>query len=258
MRSLLLIGVCCSWLTSQGQDTISVFFAFGKSRIPPEQLRILDDIPHFHHMGALDSVHFIGMADPVGGAGGNMALSAKRAKAVSRYCSEFLPPEMPMRTFAMGAQQGEDHARIRRVDVVLYSLTSHLDTAATVTEADTLGEFCFTTHYRLLHHAHVRPVKKGRREFMLIEVSGRYLAPNNTDFWFDINTPLYYGIPRSLDELDPVRIKWSRHRRGAVRAIRMSAHWYRSKHSTNSGYSTKSPRHVRNATNSVVCKWTGC
>lgn len=209
MRFAPLIVVLCTSAAAQGQDTVSVFFAFGKSLIPADQLSVLDDIPHFHDVSKLDSVHFIGMADPMGGTADNTALSARRARSVAKYCDAFLPPHLPVRSFALGAQQGEDHAHIRRVDVVLHSSTSRSDTAVVAVEPDTLDAFCFATHYRLLHHAHVRPVTKGRREFVLIEVSGRYLAPNNTGFLFDINTPLYYGIPRLHDEVDPVRIKWS-------------------------------------------------
>lgn len=159
------------------QDTISVYFDFGSSKLNDKQLRVINSIPSGYDLSQVDSLNYIGMADSVGNFKSNLRLSEKRAKNVAKYCETLFPKTIKTRTFAIGEVLGKKDSESRRVDIVLYSekVVDEVGIGEMEKEEETIipdtGKVaCYYVDYPLLQGAHVRKVKKGRREMVMIEM----------------------------------------------------------------------------------------
>lgn len=191
-----LVWPVCAQL--HGQDTLSVYFDFGQSRIPESQLQKLNLIPVDYDLSDLDSVHFIGMTDLVGDEKANIRLSRKRAENVARYCARSLPRQTRSMITALGEQAHLEHVKNRRVDIILYFHpaqavpTEHEDTA----QAEKL---CYTIDYKLLHNCHLRTVVKQKKEMIMIETSLPDLKKKKEH---------YYGSRTSNGTFTLRQVKW--------------------------------------------------
>jgi hypothetical protein len=153
-----------------GQDTISIYFEFGHSKIPDEQLEILNAIPTKYDLSDLDSVSYIGMADSVGEFKSNVRLSEKRAGNAARHCERLFPENIPTKITAFGERTIDEREKNRRVDIILYFqpiLTEEVEQ----TEPTQTKEVCYNIDYKLLHRCHLRTVKKRNRELTIIETT---------------------------------------------------------------------------------------
>lgn len=206
----MLLAFFCLFQEGAAQDTLSVFFEFGKWRIPREELKTLATIPYRYDLSALDSVQFIGMADSVGSLASNLKLSRKRATEVAEHCREHFPARTPISTFAMGAIDRGDRARNRRVDIVF-----HLKPLAQQErkEQDSHSEPkppelpCYIRDCDLMSRCIVTPFMKGRREFVEIEIPGRLTEANPSGAIINMTVPRYRIVTSSNDI---VRLKWTR------------------------------------------------
>lgn len=208
--ALALLSFSCTVHDGAAQDTLSVFFEFGKWRIPREELKTLATIPYRYDLSALDSVQFIGMADSVGSLASNLKLSRKRATEVAEQCREHFPARTPISTFAMGAIDRGDRARNRRVDIVF-----HLKPLAQQDreERDSHSEPkppelpCYIRDCDLMSRCIVTPFKKGRKEYVEVEIPGRLTEANRSGAIINMTVPRYRIVTSSNDI---VRLKWTR------------------------------------------------
>ena len=120
LRIFLLILVSLISKPIVGQDTLSIYFEFGQSKIPDAQLLPLNAIPTLYDLSDLDSVYFIGMADSVGDLESNFNLSEKRARNVAKYCERILDAKIPSKVTAIGEISMDEKWKNRRVIVILF------------------------------------------------------------------------------------------------------------------------------------------
>jgi len=210
-RTLVLLAFFSTLQEAATQDTLSVFFEFGKWRIPRSEQKTLSSISYRIDLSALDSVQFIGMADSIGSLASNLKLSHQRAKEVADRCRKHLPARTPISTFAIGAIDSGDRARNRRVDIVFH-LNHHAEQGQQ--EHDSRDDPkpepelpCFIRDCDLMSRCIVTPFMKGRREFVEIEIPGRLTEANPSGYILNMTVPRYRIVTSSNDH---VRLKWTR------------------------------------------------
>jgi hypothetical protein len=187
-----------------GQDTISIYFEFGHSKIPDEQLEILNAIPTKYDLSDLDSVSFIGMADSVGEFKSNVRLSEKRAGNVARHCERLFPENIPTKITALGERTIDEREKNRRVDIILYFQPIQTEEVEQ-TEPTQTKEVCCNIDYKLLHRCHLRTVKKRNKELTIIETTLPDLRKKKEH---------YYGSTTKNGDFIAKKVKWSSKRTG--------------------------------------------
>jgi len=187
-----------------GQDTISVFFDFGQSKLQDSALEKLNVIPSSYDLSDLDSVHFIGMADSVGNFKANIKLSEKRARNVSRYCARLFPSIIPIKITALGESTIDEKDKNRRVDIVLYFKPPKVEEVEQIV-ATQKKEVCYNIDYKLLHRCHLRTVTKRKKELIIIETTIPDLKKKKEH---------YYGTASKKGNFVAKKVKWSSKRTG--------------------------------------------
>src|SRR5690554_7672433 len=94
MKPYYSILLLLSFLVSRPilcQDTLSIYFEFGHSKITKNHEKNLNSIPTRFDLTDLDSAYFIGMTDSIGNTKANFKLSEKRSKNTARYCENLFP-----------------------------------------------------------------------------------------------------------------------------------------------------------------------
>ena len=185
LRSRWLLLSCL--LTAQprvaGQDTISVYFATGSSRIDQEQSTRLGTVRAMFDLATLDSVLIVGMADTVGSDRANQRLSAKRAERVKDLLSPLLPSGAPIALQHLGERAAASTQEVRRVDALFFFTPEERPPSLPQDSAE--APLCYYVDYALLHRSHMRSIKKGKRGFTLIEVE-RDSVPRRTEHRFAV------------------------------------------------------------------------
>jgi hypothetical protein len=193
-------------LCAFGQDTVSVYFDFGSSKIQEKQSELLGSIPTNYDLSSLDSVHFIGMADSVGGIKANIKLSEKRAKGISKRCKKLFPKDFPYRISALGEKNNKRKPeRNRRVDVVLYFKVSVPEPEPTKPTITIAKDRCYYIDYRLLHTSHFRTITKGKRELVIVESENPKVLKKKEH---------YYASQKKGGKVITKRLKWKGKRTG--------------------------------------------
>jgi len=128
--------------TSVSQDTVSIYFEFGSSRLTDKEADKLGKLSTSYELAELDSIHFVGMADSVGNIKANIRLSEKRAKNVAKNCRALLPENIPQVTFAMGEKSEREDAYNRRVDILLFFPKEIIDPVISREEKEDLLDKC--------------------------------------------------------------------------------------------------------------------
>ncbi len=162
------------------QDTVSVYFSFGSSKIEQSQYDALHAIPVKYDLSDLDSVRFVGATDSVGKLSSNLKLSEKRAKNVAKYCTGLFPAGIRFTVVATGEKSKQTLSKSRNVDILLFFKTKA--TENTIEKADTLktSENCRYIDYQLLHRCHARTITKGKKEFILLETNINNIKKDST------------------------------------------------------------------------------
>ncbi len=159
------------------QDTISVLFKTGYSKLENKEAEKLDIIPLSYDLTEADSVHFVGMADSVGKINANLKLSEKRAQQVEKYCKKFISEKIPVRVSASGEATQSNLELNRCVYLIIYSKTKKSETIElpgndSIPSSENFSATataCYDIDYEVLHHCHLRLVTKGKKEFIVIE-----------------------------------------------------------------------------------------
>lgn len=206
LRIFLLILVSLISKPIVGQDTLSIYFEFGQSKIPDAQLLPLNAIPTLYDLSDLDSVYFIGMADSVGDLESNFNLSEKRARNVAKYCERILDVKIPSKVTAIGEISMDEKWKNRRVIVILFfkPVPSEEDE---IQKGNKVKENCYYIDYDLLHHSQIRTIRKRKKNLVLIESTLPDLKKNNEH---------YYGTTAKNGEFIVKKVKWSYLRTGKL------------------------------------------
>lgn len=182
-----------------GQDTISIYFESGQSKIQDNQLMVLNAIPVNYDLSTLDSVYFMGMADSVGDFKANIKLSMKRAENTARFCKRIIPENILVKINALGERTNFEKQKNRRVDIILYfqPVVAEKTEQAEIRQAK---EACYTIDYELLHRCHIRTVKKGKKEWAMLETT--FFDPKKKKEYF-------YGSVDNKRDFIPKPVKWA-------------------------------------------------
>lgn len=164
------------------QDTVSVFFEFGKSTIQESDYSVLNLISSKFDLSELDSVNFIGVSDSVGNFESNLKLSKKRAVETIRYCASIFPKNYIYKITAIG-ERSKNHANLnRRVDIVLYFKTDKTDIEEIPEPTATING-CYYIDYKLLHRSHKRVVTREKVDYIIIETRSNDLKKINLHYY---------------------------------------------------------------------------
>ncbi len=201
---IIILSLFTSVLTF-GQDTISIYFNFGESKIPNRELKKLTDIPSNYDLSELDSINFIGMADSIGDFKQNLKLSEKRVLNTYRKCKNILPKNIAIRKIAIGEKTNKKKEKNRRVDIILYFQPFQNNEIDDNNDINKLKKICYNIDYELLHRCHLRVIKKRKKKFTIIETSVPYLNRKKEH---------YYGFISKNGEFKAKKIRWSSRRTG--------------------------------------------
>jgi hypothetical protein len=192
LRSLIpILFFSFFFFQSKSQDTISVYFEFGKSKISEQQAMILDGIRSRFDLAEIDSVHYTGMADSVGDVKANLKLSKKRAQETADYCKEFLGKNHHYRTIALGEKSGSSREQNRRVNIVFYMKAITTPTTKEDMTPDSepmkIQGSCYYVDYELLHRCSRRVIVKNRVEYVRLEVLHYFLKSQKEHYYATVN-----------------------------------------------------------------------
>lgn len=201
--SKFLLGIFLfASLALRGQDTLSIYFEFGQSKIPINEQEKLGQISSQFDLSELDSIEFIGMADSVGNFEDNLKLSGKRAKNVSKYCKRFLPKLTSVKVKALGEKSSQNTRLNRRVDIIMFfPILPAIEGEEEVKD----DRFCYYVDNRLLHRSHFRTIKNRRKKYVHIEIE--------MDEDFDKRAH-YYGSYSSKNGFSKTRLRWKTKKTG--------------------------------------------
>ena len=189
-------------IQSFGQDTLSLYFETGRAKITDNHIRVLSTIPTKYDLFDLDSVHYIGSADPTGNFQSNLKLSERRAKNMANYCKHLLPENTKSTISALGVVSNEEQAKSRKVDIVFYfksDKADETDKETKIADSDSSENQCYYIDYKLLHRSHFRTITKQRKEYVMIES----LLPDLRK-----KQEHYYGTINSDGKFEIHPIKW--------------------------------------------------
>lgn len=204
MRAHILLLFVLAQNLVWSQDTLSVYFAFGSTRIQPSEQTQLTQIPIHFDVSSLDSVLFIGYADSVGNRRANVRLSEKRATAVAKYCKKTFAG-VPNRIAAKGEGSHQQDEVNRRVDILLFydrEIPSEKEEILESTDPR-----CFYVDFHALRYCHVRTVKKRKKEYVMIEA---------LPLSYFKNTPHYFVKDLTAGNLKIQRLRWKKKTTGRL------------------------------------------
>ncbi|MCL2131739.1 MAG: hypothetical protein FWH36_04705 [Lentimicrobiaceae bacterium] len=204
MKKILLFLLVFPVVQLFGQDTLSVYFETGKSKITDNHIRFLNSVPAKYDLSDLDSVHYIGAADPVGNVQSNVKLSEKRAKNTANYCKSLFSETVTSTIIALGTIPNQEYAQSRKVDIVFF-FKSEKEEETKMTNIDSTENYCYYIDYKLLHRSHIRTITKRQEEYVLIEA----LLPD-----LKKKKEHYYGTMNSDGKFEIHQVKWASKKMG--------------------------------------------
>lgn len=152
---------------ASSQDTVVVYFEFGSSKLSSEISDKLGNLSAQYDLTAVDSIQIIGYADSVGKISANLRLSLRRAKTVEKACKFTLSEVNPVSLYARGEGTDDNPQQNRRVEVILFSFKESPEKPEIVLNG--ADPRCFFIDFQALEFCHIRTVKKGKKESVMIE-----------------------------------------------------------------------------------------
>ena len=204
IKSCIIILSLFTSVLAFGQDTISIYFNFGQSKVPNHELKKLNNIPSNYDLSELDSINFIGMADSIGDFKQNLKLSEKRALNTYRKCKNILPKSIATRKIAIGEKANKKKGGNRRVDIILYFHPIQ-NNDIEKNDISKLEKLCYNVDYELLHRCHLRVIKKRKKNYTIIETTIPFLNRKKEH---------YYGYISKNGEFKVKKVRWSSRRTG--------------------------------------------
>ncbi|MFA7275134.1 MAG: OmpA family protein [Crocinitomicaceae bacterium] len=155
---------------SFAQDTVSVYFEFGSSKVTETYSSMLGDLATKFDFSTIDSIQYIGYTDSVGRIKANERLSLKRAQNVLKASKRNFDAksDFVQSLYAKGEASGNDDRQNRRVDMVLFWNALEKEEAL-VEVIENADPKCFFVDIEALSYCHVREVKEKSKTFVFIE-----------------------------------------------------------------------------------------
>lgn len=149
------------------QDTISIYFDYGKSRIEWSEEQKIRHLPANYDLSSVEKVWFVGFADSTGFLQSNLRLSNKRAKKVYISCKSFFNASVETEVIAKGEGSLNDLSENRRVDIILF----YPEVPPEVVEEtiEDVDPKCFFVDFQALEYCSMKIITKRRREYVYIE-----------------------------------------------------------------------------------------
>lgn len=168
---------------SIAQDTIRVFFDFGRAQLTKQAKNELQAIPNQYDLYATDSIAFIGYADSVGRIDANIKLSLKRARSVRKFMKPFLDEGKITSVYAKGEDSKKSDVYARRVAMVLYYPKEEF-TASTVPDVITdIDPKCFKIAMYALSYCNVTEIRKRKKKYIRLEAEKTPVIADN-DYYY--------------------------------------------------------------------------
>jgi hypothetical protein len=168
MRILVLLGVMFLVLELSAQDTISVYFEYGSSKVTEKEARKLRVLHTDYDLRDVEYAEFIGYADSTGNAGANVKLSEKRARNALKYCENSFASNVDIRILAKGEGVQENQTLNRRVEIILH-YPAVIVPLPKKEEVHNVDPRCFLVDFDALKYCNIREIKKRVRRFIYIE-----------------------------------------------------------------------------------------
>lgn len=203
MKLTSLFFLFFAWFSSNSQDTLSIFFEFGESKITKESREIISSISEEFETTTLDSLVFIGYADSVGTFSNNLKLSKKRADKVSALTLSFLDENMIYSIRAKGEKFKNELSFNRSVDLIFYY--PPFQNLEIIVDKDSLGKMCYQVDFKLLSQCNVVFRKRGKRKFVNISLNDPEILSSED---------LYYAHLKPDQSVVLKQVKWKRKKIG--------------------------------------------
>lgn len=187
----LLISLCFITNSTFAQDTLSIYFDFGSSKLKESEYQKLDKIQENYYFEDIQKVYFIGYCDSVGNIVANIRLSEKRAATVYKYCKSILPENMAFSIEAKGESNLKRTAEAsRRVDIVfdykeetviineiVMDELPKIDSNLTIdTKPEVIPKvICHYINYPFLHSSRQQIITANGKEYVVIETEHKYI-----------------------------------------------------------------------------------
>ncbi|NOQ73931.1 MAG: OmpA family protein [Crocinitomix sp.] len=198
---LLFLSAFC-----HAQDSLTIYFDVDKSKIKDHFKAKLNDLLIDYDYLAVDSIQFIGFADTTGNVKSNLRLSARRAKAVEKYCVKLFSEPIITSTYARGEGKKEFAAENRKVELIIHQKPEQKSTAQVIEDVDPR---CFTIEENVLSHCTYRTITKRKKEYIYLE------SEHNEKWDFDYKN-LYYVVAQKDGKATIRRVKWKLKRTGRL------------------------------------------
>ncbi len=167
----------------EAQDTVRVFFDFGKSQLTKDAKSTLQSLPNQYDLTTPDSIVFIGYADSVGRINANIRLSLKRAKNVRKYISSFLKEDVITPIYAKGEDTQKSDAFGRRVAMILYYPEASVNTDSSLDVITDVDPKCFKIAMYALSYCNVSEIEKRNRKYARLEAENIALI-SDQDYYY--------------------------------------------------------------------------
>lgn len=204
MRFILLLIFGISSYICISQDTLSIYFDFGSSKVSENQISAIEKRLQNWDLSASDSISFTGLADSVGNFKSNIRLSEKRAKKVHAELKRIIPSDIPYSIWAIGEGTANNDSINRRVDIIIYETKFPVEQDEVIENVD---PSCFQIDVQSLSYCHVEEVTYRKKEMVQLQTQ---------EFEYFKSTKHYYATKNEDGTTDISKLKWKKKRTGKL------------------------------------------
>lgn len=197
---LLLLTNILIFFQAFSQDTISVFFEIGKSKIAVSEFEKLNNIPTKYENIDIDSILYIGRADSVGNYKSNLKLSERRTRNVAEYLKKKLPETIVVKSIPLGESIKFEKDKNRRVDIIIY-----FQKEAETVEKNQIKQIeetknCYYIDYDLLNQCLKKTEKIKDKTYITLESTLPFLKKDKSH---------YFGSENNAGDFIEKKVKWT-------------------------------------------------
>lgn len=203
--TVLSIFLLC-FLTSFGQEKLSLTYKFGSWKVPNQQLKEFNSFLKKYKGQELDSIIFVGSSDSAGTFLSNFRMTEWRARNLKKGAMNLLPDGTFYRILPCENKGKGEIRDIRQVDIVVYP-KKETKIEKTGPEDFSNQDVCYKVAYAALQSCHVHVFSKGSKEYVELE---KYFPFSKKD-----DEVLYYGTLDEAGNFVPKLVKWKKAKTGS-------------------------------------------
>lgn len=181
------------------QDTLSIYFDFGNSKIVDSAKIQIDSFFENYDDQRIDSILFIGITDSIGDNIKNYKLSEKRAKNVLEYSIPKFSNVGLYKSIALGEEtKSITISQNRRVDIIVYKKPIKINPKLQ----------CYIIDYDLLHRINIKyPIQNKNQSKKPAKKKGNiYIRVDKTDI--DTSKHYYYSKTNKTGDCEVIQLNW--------------------------------------------------